>query len=152
MLSESASLAPSSSSSPVLLRSEPLQRPGSHFLCHRASSRGVLLRKLSENPKRGREERSDAATPTPPCPPAALSPPPDPAELWPSLTDEAAAASRAARDPGRAIAAGRCGAVRAVPPGPGCGGRGAALGPPRLRPRHWGGAACGSLLSSDGAG
>lgn len=98
------------------------------------------------------EEGSDAATPTPPCPPAALSPPPGPAELRPSLTDAAAAASRAARDPGRAIAAGRCGAVRAVPPGPGCGGRGAALGPPRLRPRHWGGAACGSLLSSDGAG
>lgn len=40
------SLAPSSSSSsPVLARSEPLQRLGSHFLCHLASSRGVLLRK-----------------------------------------------------------------------------------------------------------
>lgn len=31
--------------SPVLARSEPLQRLGSHFLCHLASSRGVLLRK-----------------------------------------------------------------------------------------------------------
>lgn len=133
MLSESASLAPSSSSSPVLPRSEPLQRPGSHFLCHRASSRGVLLRKQNyQKTRRGGWRRG--ATRRPPRRPAPQQPSahrparPNCGHHSPMRRRRRPGRRGIRAEPSRRGAAGRCGPCRPARAAGGAGQRWARLG------------------------